>query len=132
MVEVAAAIICKDNQFLICQRPEGKDCALLWEFPGGKLESNETAEQCLVRECHEELDITLLVSRKFTEVVYDYPERTIHLHFFVAKIKDGHPTKIEHNDFAWITSEEIQQYSFCPADNKMLLNNNIDDIFASL
>ena len=76
MLEVTAAIICKDGEVLICQRPKGKNCELLWEFPGGKIESGETAEACIVREIQEELGVTLRVLRKFTDVICEYPEQT--------------------------------------------------------
>ena len=89
MIEVTAAIICKEGKFLICQRPKGKNCELLWEFPGGKIEPGETGEQCIVREIQEELGVTLRVLRKLTDVVYEYPDRTVHLHFYVTEIESG-------------------------------------------
>ncbi len=61
-LEVTAAIIRQNGKILICQRPADKNCGLLWEFPGGKIEAGETGEQCIVRECKEELGITLTVS----------------------------------------------------------------------
>ena len=79
MLEVTAAIICKDGKFLICQRPKGKNCELLWEFPGGKIEPKETAEACIIREIQEELDVTLRVLRKFTDVIYEYIRSFMHL-----------------------------------------------------
>lgn len=120
MLEVTAAVIRRDDRFLICQRPEGKNCALLWEFPGGKIESGETGEDCIVRECAEELDLSLRVIRKLTDVIMDYPEKTVHLHFYLCEIEGGGPVLKEHNSCAWIRPEEVNGYSFCPADRKML------------
>ena len=72
MLEVTAAIIRKDNRILICQRPANKSCGLLWEFPGGKIEPGENGEQCIVRECQEELGVTLQVHKEVIDVVYEY------------------------------------------------------------
>ena len=120
MIEVTAAIICQDGKFLICQRPKGKNCEFFWEFPGGKIESGETGEECIVREIQEELDVTLCVLRKLTDVVYEYPDKTVHLHFYITEIEHGEPTRKEHHAIAWITKEELRNYQFCPADAKML------------
>ena len=120
MLEVTAAVIRKGDRFLICQRPEGKNCAMLWEFPGGKIEPGETGEDCIVRECAEELELPLRVIRKLTDVVMNYPEKTVHLHFYICEIRSGEPVLKEHNSCAWIRSDEVDGYSFCPADRKML------------
>ena len=128
MLEVTAAIIYKDGKFLICQRPKGKNCELLWEFPGGKIESGETAEACIVREIQEELGVTLRVLRKFTDVIYEYPDKTVHLHFYLAEIASGELTCKEHNALAWITADEIGNYQFCPADDMMICKNDLKSV----
>lgn len=120
MLEVTAAVIRRDDRFLICQRPEGKNCALLWEFPGGKIEPGETGEACIVRECTEELDLSLQVIRELTDVVMEYPEKTVHLHFFLCENTGGEPVMKEHHSCAWIRPDEVDSYPFCPADRKML------------
>lgn len=120
MVEVVAALIWDNDKFLICQRPATKSCALLWEFVGGKVESGETKEQALIRECQEELAITLSVGDVFTHVIHEYPDITVHLTLFNATIAEGVPQKLEHNDIKWITPSEITQYNFCPADKEIL------------
>lgn len=74
----------------------------------------------LIRECKEELDITLEVGEIFTEAVHKYPDITIRLTVFNAKISEGVPKIIEHNDLKWITPDEIPQYEFCPADVMIL------------
>lgn len=128
MIEVTAAVICKDGRFLICQRAKGKNCEFLWEFPGGKIELGESAEQCIVRECLEELGIIIRVHAMLTEVTYDYPDRKVHLHFFICEIVDGDLAMKEHNALAWITLDDICKYSFCPADTKMLLNTDLRNL----
>ena len=120
MVEVVAALIWNGDKFLICQRPANKARALLWEFVGGKVEIGETKEQALIRECQEELAITLSVGDLYMEVVHEYPETTICLSLFNATILEGAPQKLEHTDIRWITVEEIPQYQFCPADIEIL------------
>lgn len=116
MTEVVAALIWENDKFLICQRPVTKTCALQWEFAGGKAEKGETKEQALVRECTEELGITVEVGDIFAEVVHVYPDITVHLTLFNASIAEGIPQKLEHNDIRWITPDEIPEYDFCPAD----------------
>lgn len=120
MVEVVAALIWDNNKFMICQRPAHKARGLLWEFVGGKVESGETKEQALIRECQEELAVTLSVGDIFMDVVHEYPDITVHLTLFNAIIAEGIPQKLEHNDIKWITPAEIQQYDFCPADKEIL------------
>ena len=120
VVEVVAALIWRCDKFMICQRPEHKARGLLWEFVGGKVEPGETKEQALIRECREELDILLSVGDIFMDVVHEYPDLTVHLTLFNATIADGDPQKLEHNDIQWITSSEIPNYEFCPADEEIL------------
>ncbi len=127
-LEVTAAIIRRDGRFLICQRPANKNCGLLWEFPGGKIESGETGEQCIIRECQEELGVTLRVERELTDITHEYPDRVVHLHFFLCAIVQGELERKEHTAFAWITSNEIQQYEFCPADKKILQSLQMREI----
>ena len=120
MTEVVAALIWDEKRFLACQRPAHKARGLLWEFVGGKVEPGETKEQALIRECQEELAVTVAVQDVFMEVDHVYPDLTVHLTLFNASIAEGIPQKIEHNDLRWITVEEIDQYEFCPADEEIL------------
>ena len=120
MTDVVAALIWDKDKFMICQRPANKARGLLWEFVGGKVEKVETKEQALIRECREELDITLKVGSVFTQVVHEYPDIKITLTLFNAQIEKGIPKKLEHNDIRWITPSEIPQYEFCPADTQIL------------
>lgn len=118
--EVVAALIWKGDKFLICQRPKNKARALLWEFVGGKVEKGESKEQALIRECKEELAIDIAIGSVFTEVTHDYPDIAIHLTLFNSRIVGGQLTLLEHNDMAWITPSEIENYDFCPADRVIL------------
>ena len=124
MVEVVAALVWQGNKFMICQRPAHKARGLLWEFVGGKVEPGETKEQALIRECREELAITLSVGDVFMDVVHEYPDLTVHLTLFNATIAEGEPQKLEHNDIKWITPKEIQNFEFCPADEEILKKIN--------
>ena len=116
MLQVAAAIIQKDEKILICQRSAGGNCAFLWEFPGGKLEPNESLEECLIRECKEELEIEISVIDIFVETTYKYPEREIGFTFYEAAIIGGELKMNVHNDMQWVFPSELVQYQFCPAD----------------
>lgn len=120
MTEVVAALIWDGDRFLACQRPAHKARGLLWEFVGGKVEPGETKEEALIRECREELAVTVSVGEVFLEVTHQYPDLTVHLTLYHAAIAAGVPQKIEHNDIRWITVEEIDRYPFCPADDVIL------------
>ncbi len=120
MVEVVAALIWEKDRFMICQRPAHKARGLLWEFVGGKVEPGEAHEEALVRECREELAITVDVGSVFCEVTHTYPDITVHLTLFNATIAQGTPQLLEHTDMCMITPAEIPQYEFCPADKEIL------------
>lgn len=120
MTEVVAALIWRGERFLACQRPAHKARGLLWEFVGGKVEPGETREQALIRECLEELDITVVPRDIFMEVTHEYPDLTVHLTLFNADLPQGDPKPLEHNALRWITVEEIDALAFCPADEEIL------------
>ena len=116
MIEVVAALVKRDGRFMICQRPEKKSRALLWEFPGGKVEAGETKEAALARECREELAIELEVGKMFADSTFVYPDISVHLSLFEARIVCGEPKLLEHRDIRWITPEEAHLFEFSPAD----------------
>ena len=120
MTDVVAALIWEGDKFLACQRPANKARALLWEFVGGKLEPGETLEEALIRECREELDITVEPKDIFLTVVHEYPDLTVRLTLFNAVIAEGTPKALEHHDIRWITTSEIDELEFCPADEEIL------------
>ena len=120
MTEVVAALIWRGERFLACQRPAHKARGLLWEFVGGKVEAGETREDALVRECREELAVTVVPRDIFMEVTHEYPDLTVHLTLFNADLPQGEPQALEHNEVRWITVDEIDGLPFCPADEEIL------------
>lgn len=120
VTEVVAALIWDGDKFMICQRPAHKARGLLWEFVGGKVEPGETKKQALIRECYEELAVTVSVGTVFMDVLHEYPDLTVHLTLFNSTIAEGTPQMLEHNDIRWITVDEISDYEFCPADEEIL------------
>lgn len=119
IITVVAGLIREGDRILICQRPAGKARGLLWEFPGGKVEAGESKEAALVRECREELGVTLEVGDVYAELTHEYPDVTVRLTLFEARIGEGVPRNIEHADIRWIKPEEINEYPFCPADKEI-------------
>lgn len=120
MTEVVAALIWDDDRFLACQRPAHKARGLLWEFVGGKVEPGETKEAALIRECKEELSVTVIPQDVFMEITHNYPDLTVHLTLFNTVISNGTIQLLEHADARWITADQIPQYDFCPADEEIL------------
>ena len=120
MTDVVAALIWEGERFLACQRPANKARGLLWEFVGGKVEAGETLSEALIRECREELDITVAPRDVFMEVIHEYPDLTVRLTLFNAVIAEGTPKALEHNDIRWIKTSQIDELEFCPADEEIL------------
>ena len=120
MTDVVAALIWEGDRFLACQRPAHKARGLLWEFVGGKVEPGESLEDALIRDCREELDITVAPRDVFMEVIHEYPDLTVRLTLFNATIAEGTPKALEHHDIRWITVREIDGLEFCPADEEIL------------
>ena len=118
--EVVAALIIRDGRILACRRPAHKARGLLWEFVGGKVEPGETNEQALVRECMEELDVTVSVGPLFFETVHEYPDLKVRLSLYRASIVSGTPKLLEHAEMRWIPPEELKDYPFCPADDVII------------
>ena len=118
--EVVAALIRREESFMICRRPEGKARAGLWEFVGGKVEEGESLEQALIRECREEIGVTVTVGEPYMTVTYDYPDISVRLTLFNAEIAEGEPVPMEHNAIAWITPSEVDDYPFVPADKPIV------------
>ena len=121
MTDVVAALIWDNGKFMICQRPAHKARGLLWEFVGGKVEPGESKEAALIRECQEELGITVAVGDVYMELIHEYPDLTVRLTLFHAAIANGIPQKLEHYDIRWISVDEIPNYEFCPADEDILI-----------
>ena len=120
ILRVVAAIIWKDSRFLICQRPEGKKRALLWEFPGGKVEKGETDQEALVREIQEELAADIEVADRVMETEHEYSDAIVRLCVYNATLCGREPMRLEHADMRWIMADETDNYTFCPADRELL------------
>ena len=116
MVDVVAALIRDGERFLICKRPAHKARALMWEFPGGKVEAGERPRDALIRECMEELDVTLDVGELYMQVTHEYPDIQIRLSLYEAVIASGQLRGKEHEALCWILPREIPDFEFCPAD----------------
>ena len=120
MVDVVAALIRDGERFLICKRPAHKARALMWEFPGGKVEAGESPQDALIRECMEELDITLDVGGLYMQVTHEYPDIQIRLSLYEAVIASGQLRGKEHEALCWILPREIPDFEFCPADKDII------------
>lgn len=119
-VRVAAALIVRQGRFLICRRPAHKARGGLWEFPGGKLEPGESAAQCLIRECREELAIEVTPGPVYMELTHAYPDLTVELILLQVNEFAGTPLLLEHSELRWISVGEIGDFDFCPADREIL------------
>ena len=117
---MVAALIRGGERVLLCRRPEGKAQGGKWEFPGGKIEPGETGEAALRRECREELGVTLEVGSVLADVRQDYPERSVHLTLYEARIASGAPRRLEHSDIRWVEPEQLEEYDLCPADARLI------------
>ena len=118
---VVAAVIKKENLYLIAQRNRNKYLALQWEFPGGKVENNENLQDALMREIMEELNVTIKVNEKITEEYFKDEKINILIHYFFCSIKDGEIKLAEHEDFLWIEKNNFDKYDFVAGDEKILL-----------
>ena len=119
-IAVVAALIWDKGRFLACQRPESKARGGLWEFVGGKVEPGETKPQAIIRECREELGITISVGEPFLELTHRYSDLTIQLTVFHASIAAGTPRLLEHQAMRWVTVEEAERMPFCLADQEII------------
>ena len=119
-VTVVAAIIKKDNLYLIVQRNKHKYLGLKWEFPGGKVESGETFKEALLREIKEELSIAINVYEKIAEEKYKDNNIDIILHYFMCTYKSGTMKLNEHENFAWVNKENFKKYEFAEGDENIL------------
>lgn len=121
MVKVAVGIIVDAyGKILIGKRKEGKRLGGCWEFPGGKVEPEETVEDCLIRELKEELGVTAMVGDKIGEAVYSYEWGTVQLTAYEAIVQKGHIQLLDHEMIAWAGLEEMDRYGLTPADEPLL------------
>ena len=120
MTNVVAAIIKKDNQFLVVQRNRKKHLGLKWEFPGGKVQESETFEEALLREIKEELNITINIHEKIAEEKYKDDKIDIVLYYYLCSLKNGMMKLNEHENFAWVEKKDFNKYDFAEGDSNIL------------
>jgi 8-oxo-dGTP diphosphatase len=120
MIDVTCAIILKGNKILVTQRSELMSLSLKWEFPGGKIELNETAEYCLHREIKEELNLEISILKRLEPKSFDYGNFKINLIPFIAKYMSGDISLAEHISFKWLTREELKTLDWALADIAVL------------
>ena len=118
-IHVVAAVILRGGKVFATQRGYGayKD---YWEFPGGKIEPGETAEEALAREIREELDTEIDVGEKFIQVEYDYPEFHLSMGCYLCTVRAGHLTLKEHESARWLGAEELDSVAWLPADREII------------
>lgn len=116
MKEVTAAIIRDGDKILICQRAADDECAMQWEFPGGKRENGETLEECIIREIREELELDIKILGVFTTSIYHFCGNRIYFTVYNAEVVGGILKLNVHNAVEWVTIGEISEYKFMPAD----------------
>ena len=120
VIDVAAGLVERDGLILITQRKLGSHLAGLWEFPGGKREAAETWQDCLVRELHEELAITVTVGELRYETVHHYPEKSVRLRFYAAVLMSGEPRPVDCAAVAWVGPKDLPTYAFPEADRELV------------
>jgi mutator protein MutT len=121
VIEVAAALIRDEaGRYLITQRRRGSHLAGLWEFPGGKLEAGETPAIGLRRELQEELSATFTVGDVVETVRWEYPDRTVVLHFLACRLEHGPIIPTEGQAMEWVAPARLAEYDFPPADRELI------------
>src|SRR5580704_17671071 len=119
-IEVSAALIFRNGQLLITQRHATAHLGGRWEFPGGKREPGESFEACLIREIREELGVAISVGELFEEIAHAYPEKSVHLKFFLCKLLSGEPQPLDCAAVKWIEKAGLDAHEFPAADAQLL------------
>ena len=118
-IVVTAAVVEKNDRFLVTKRPQGVHLAGHWEFPGGKCDGDESLNACMIRELREELDVDVSVGHEIFSTTYDYPERRIELHFLQCELQ-GVPSPQVGQEIRWVSREELRTLDFPPADAELI------------
>ena len=119
-IDVAAAIIFKQQEILISQRDDHSHLSGYWEFPGGKREQGETFEDCLVREIREELNVEIELDGLFERVNYEYPEKVVTLQFYRCRYLRGEVKALGCRQYKWVALRQLSDYQFPPANEPVL------------
>lgn len=120
IINVVAAIITKENFYLIAQRNRNKHLGLQWEFPGGKVNHNEKFQDALMREIMEELSIKINIQKKITEKNYKDKKIDAIIHYFFCTLGEGIIKLTEHEDFLWVEKKNLYKFNLVPGDKKVL------------
>lgn len=116
---IAIAVVEHDDRFLIGQRPEGVPLAGLWEFPGGKIEPEETAEQAAVRECREETGLVVEPLFRYPHTAHEYAHGAVELEFVACGLVSGERVEPQ-PPFRWVERGELAQYEFPQANRELI------------
>ena len=121
VIQVVGAVVRDGAKVLVGRRPLDKSCGGLWEFIGGKIESGETPEETLARECMEEAALKITDIRAIAETTHDYPQKTVHLILMECRAAAGSsPVPLEHLELRWVDANQARELEFCPADVGLL------------
>ena len=120
MIDVVAAVIKKDNKYLIAQRNRNKHFAFHYEFPGGKVDKDETFESALQREIKEELSIGIKIYKKISSQIHKDDKINVKVHYFLCEHSDGKIILSEHEDLKWVNKNELSSYKMAPGDSKII------------
>lgn len=116
---VVAAVIEREDRFLVTRRQDGVHLAGFWEFPGGKVADGESHTAALRREIHEELDVEIVVRDLVLETSHEYPERVVTLFFYRCELI-GIPRPMIGQEMAWVARGDLSSLSFPPADDELI------------
>jgi len=119
IIKVTAGVIIDGDKVLITRRGPKENCAGGWEFPGGKIEANETPQECLARELKEELNLAVSVGKFCTEVVHNYGDKIINLLAYYCTIDDGDIQTSVHDKYKWVEIEDLLKYDLLPPDTRI-------------
>jgi mutator protein MutT len=119
-IQVVACVIERQGEFLITKRLKTSHLGHCWEFPGGKVEAGETLAECAIRECLEEIDVTVKPLKLIQDLRHSYPEKSVHLYFVLCELSSGTPKAIECADWRWVHPRQLGNYEFPEADKEII------------
>ena len=120
MIDVVAAVIKKNNKYLIAQRNKDKHFAFFWEFPGGKVDNKETFEKALKREIDEELSISIKIKEKIASEKFKDSQIDVEVHYFLCEALNEIIILTEHEDMNWVFKNDLIKYKLAPGDSKII------------